>query len=104
MVPTVATEVLSELQATTLLTSWLDPSLKVAVAENCFCAPIGNVMEVGVRDTDVTSALLTLKGTVELVLPRVAITLTSPGTKPFPIPLLEPIESMVGSDDVHTTV
>jgi len=64
--PTVATAVLSELHTEVSLTSWVDPSLKVPVAVNNFCAPIGSVIDAGAIETEVMVALLTLNGTVVL--------------------------------------
>ena len=66
VLPTVATVVLSELQRDVLLMSWVEPSLKVPVAVNNFCAPIGSVMDAGTNETEAMVALLTLNGTVVL--------------------------------------
>lgn len=64
VLPTVAIAVLSELHTEVSLTSWVDPSLKVPVAANNFCSPIGSVIDAGANETEAMVALLTLNGSV----------------------------------------
>ena len=101
--PTVATALLSEAHATLSVISWLEESLKIPVAIKVFCAPIGRVAAAGASDTETIVALLTLNGTEAVLLPRVAVTLIRPGAMPVPIPLLDPIERMVGSEEDQVT-
>lgn len=46
--PNLATRRLSELHPTDVLISWVEPSLNVPTAENCWCQPIGIVWLTGV--------------------------------------------------------
>jgi hypothetical protein len=94
---------LSEPHITLSVMFWLEESLKIPVAIKVFCAPIGRVAAAGASDTETIVALLTLNGTEAVLLPRVAVTLIRPGAMPVPIPLLDPIERMVGSEEDQVT-
>lgn len=98
MFPTVATAGVSDDQLTIVETSWVDRSLKVAMAVKSTCPPIGMLADVGASETETTVASVTLNGTETVLLPSVAVTLTDPGATPKPIPELEPIFKIVVSD------
>jgi len=51
-VPKFATVGVAALHVTEVLISWVEESLKVPVAENCWCQPIGMVWLTGVTVTD----------------------------------------------------
>lgn len=72
-VVTVATAGLSELQVALLVTSWVLPSLKVAVAANCCCDPKVMSAVPGVAATDCTVTEATVSCVRLTMLPEVTV-------------------------------
>lgn len=103
VLPTVATEVLLEVQDTLVVRSCVEASLNVPVAVKCACAPVGMLLLAGVIAMEVMVAFVMVKGTESVTEPRVAVTVTLPAPVPKANPLPAPIESNAGFDDDQVT-
>jgi len=98
----VATVPSDEIHVTVLVMSWLDPSLNVPVAVNCWGTPAGTVALLGLTAIAVRTALVMV--TVLLLL--IVAVLAEMVTLPRPTEITKPVLSIVaifGSDEVHVT-
>jgi len=80
-----------EVQTTTPLTSWIDESLNVAAAANCFVVPTAMLEFAGVTAIETRVAAETVSDAVPLTDPEVAVMVTVP----VPTPLARPLTSTV---------
>jgi len=84
MVATVGTV---ELQCESMLTSWVEASLNVPVAMNCWVAPVLTVAFVGVMATETRVPEPTVTMVVPLTPDKVAVTLSVPAFLAWRVPL-----------------
>jgi hypothetical protein len=82
---TVATEIFDEVQEHNCVISWVDPSLFIPMATNCWKAPTG--MD-GITATDDRVAEVTVSVVVPEILPEVAVMLVAPAVTAVARPLL----------------
>jgi hypothetical protein len=101
----VATAVADEAQVTVKL-DWVEPSLKVAVAMNCWVLPTLMVAGVaGVIAMDWSVACVTVKAAGEEVTPAaVAVMEVVPPVNPMARPLVELMEATAEADEFQTTL
>ncbi len=78
-------------------------SLKTPVAVKRWLPPVGIVTAVGVIKTDVIVAFDTFNEVELVLLPNVAVIVTSPGVMPEAMPLLDPTLTIGGFDELHVT-
>ena len=84
---TVATEVIDELQEDIRVISWVDPSVYVPIARNCWKAPTG--MD-GTAVTDDREAEVTVRVVVGEKLPKLAVIVVVPVATAVARPVLRP--------------
>ncbi len=102
-VPTVATAVLSELQATYGLRFCVEASLKVPVAIITPRPPVGKDAGEGLTAMETIVAFVTVTGTEGASDPRVAVTFAWPGATPVAVPVVVPmVNTEVLSEDQVT--
>ena len=69
---------LEDVQPADCVTSWIEPSLYIAVAENCCVVPLAIDVTPGLRAIDVTTGGVTDNAAELLIDPKVALTLAVP--------------------------
>ena len=90
---------LEELQRTDWVRSWMELSLKVPTAVNCFTAPAGIEELDGAIASETRVALVTVTEAVALIVPDVAVTVEVPGPTASPSPLGSTVSTLLALED-----
>lgn len=94
LLPTVATDVLDELQVTPPLISWLVPSEYTPGAENCVVGPTGMLGLIGVTDMEDRVAGVTVRVVLPDIVPEEAVMTAVPAA----MAVARPLPSTVATD------
>ncbi len=102
LLPMVATFGADELQTTEGVRSWLLPSVKVPVAENCWVLPAGMEALAGATVMETSVAAVTVRVTEPMTEPDAAEMVVAPGVLPEARPLVL-MAATLGADELQLT-
>ena len=100
----VATAGVEELHSTDCVTSWVELSLKVPVALNCFVASSGIEEFAGATASDTSVAVETVTEVLADTVPEVTLTVEVPGPTAIPRPLASTVNTLTALDDHNAEV
>ena len=100
----VATPGVEELHRTDCVTSWVELSLNVPVALNCFVASSGIEEFAGAIASDISVAVVTVTEVLADTVPDVTLTVEVPGPTAMPRPVASTVNTLAELDDHNPEV